>query len=156
MVAAGTVEPIVAPRAPLDVLTQLVVARRLHAPVSLNVLLEECQRTWAWHDCDHDVLERVINAAAGRADGRRVRELPELVERGRDPDDPSAVQTTGFGRVLFYANLGTIPDRGLYQLRRADDGRQIAELDEEFVWERKVGDQITVAGGLLVHQRHQT
>lgn len=146
MVAEGSVEPVVAPRAPLDVLTQLVVARCLHAPISPATILAECQRTWAWHELDHATLERVINAAAGRADGRRVRELPELIEYGRDPDQPDAIQTTGFGRVLFYANLGTIPDRGLYQLRRADDGRQIAELDEEFVWERKVGDQITVAG----------
>ena len=34
----------------------------------------------------------------------------------------------------------TIPDRGYYDLRLMDSGAKIGELDEEFVWERRLGD----------------
>ena len=44
-------------------------------------------------------------------------------------------------RRMIYSSGGTIPDRGYYALRRLDTGAKIGELDEEFVWERHVGDR---------------
>ncbi|HMK64589.1 MAG TPA: ATP-dependent helicase, partial [Thermodesulfobacteriota bacterium] len=41
---------------------------------------------------------------------------------------------------LIYLSGGTIPDRGYYDLRLAETGGKIGELDEEFVWERRIGD----------------
>ena len=35
---------------------------------------------------------------------------------------------------------GTIPDRGYFALRTADTKALLGELDEEFVWERAIGD----------------
>jgi ATP-dependent helicase Lhr and Lhr-like helicase len=35
---------------------------------------------------------------------------------------------------------GVIPDRGYYTMRAADSKARIGELDEEFVWERSIGD----------------
>ncbi|MEI6877047.1 MAG: hypothetical protein WCL50_18185, partial [Spirochaetota bacterium] len=45
---------------------------------------------------------------------------------------------------LLYSSGGTIPNRGLYSLRLDGDGKRIGELDEEFVWERRVGDSFTM------------
>jgi ATP-dependent Lhr-like helicase len=45
-------------------------------------------------------------------------------------------------RVLYMAG-GTIPDRGYFTLRVRESGARIGELDEEFVWERSVGDVFT-------------
>jgi ATP-dependent Lhr-like helicase len=42
--------------------------------------------------------------------------------------------------ALIYREGGTIPDRGYYDLRLADTKAKIGELDEEFVWERSLGD----------------
>jgi len=40
----------------------------------------------------------------------------------------------------IYQLIKSIPDRGYYQIRHADTGAKIGELDEEFVWEARVGD----------------
>ena len=48
---------------------------------------------------------------------------------------------------LLYLSGGTIPDRGYYNLRLEDSRAKIGELDEEFVWERSIGD--TFALGAL-------
>ena len=56
---------------------------------------------------------------------------------------------------LIYLSGGTIPDRGYYHLRvdgggggggggPGSTGARIGELDEEFVWERSVGDTFTL------------
>ena len=45
---------------------------------------------------------------------------------------------------------GTIPERGYFDLRLKESGAKIGELDEEFVWERRIGD--TFALGAQVWQ----
>ena len=45
---------------------------------------------------------------------------------------------------LIYLSGGTIPDRGYYDLRIEESRAKIGELDEEFVWERSVGDTFTL------------
>jgi ATP-dependent Lhr-like helicase len=47
-------------------------------------------------------------------------------------------------RYLIYLAGGTIPDRGYYTLRIQDSKAKIGELDEEFVWERSVGETFTL------------
>src|SRR2546425_4620115 len=41
---------------------------------------------------------------------------------------------------LAVTNPGTIPDRGLYSVNLAEDGRRVGELDEEMVYETRVGE----------------
>ena len=46
--------------------------------------------------------------------------------------------------MILYMSGGTIPDRGYYTMRLEGPGSRIGELDEEFVWERSVGDVFTL------------
>src|SRR5258708_30775273 len=41
---------------------------------------------------------------------------------------------------LAVTNPGTIPDRGLYTVNLVEDGRRVGELDEEMVYETRVGE----------------
>ena len=41
---------------------------------------------------------------------------------------------------LIYLSGGTIPDRGYFDLKLQDTRAKIGELDEEFVWERNIGE----------------
>src|SRR5439155_22802694 len=47
---------------------------------------------------------------------------------------------------LAVTNPGTIPDRGLYTVNRAEDGRRVGELDEEMVYETRVGETFVLGG----------
>jgi ATP-dependent Lhr-like helicase len=47
--------------------------------------------------------------------------------------------------LLLYSSGGVIANRGLYSLRLAD-GTKFGELDEEFVWERRLGDRFNFGG----------
>jgi len=49
----------------------------------------------------------------------------------------------GVERLVYMAG-GTIADRGYFALRLEDSMAKIGELDEEFVWERSLGDSFTL------------
>jgi ATP-dependent Lhr-like helicase len=78
---------------------------------------------------------------AGKYAGSRIRELHPLVSIDRLT---KTVRGKEGALKLLYLSGGTIPDRGSYTLRLAGDRSRIGELDEEFVWERKVGDTFTL------------
>src|SRR5258708_7336825 len=45
---------------------------------------------------------------------------------------------------LAVTNPGTIPDRGLYSVNLVSDGRRVGELDEEMVYETRVGENFVL------------
>ena len=49
------------------------------------------------------------------------------------------VEGDAYSRMLAISAGGTIPDRGLYTVK-TQDGVKLGELDEEFVFEARVGD----------------
>ena len=88
------------------------------------------------------LLTGVVNMLAGTYPSERFAELrPRLVW-----DRASQVLTgrPGAGR-LAVTNAGTIPDRGLFGVHVATEGfPRVGELDEEMVYETRVGEVITL------------
>jgi ATP-dependent Lhr-like helicase len=79
--------------------------------------------------------------AGGPLRRRPIRELRQraLVDRAKN-----TFTTRAGTEFVLYQSGGTIPDRGYYHLRLADSKAVIGELDEEFVWERRLGDQFSL------------
>ena len=57
-------------------------------------------------------------------------------------------------RPLAVANAGTIPDRGLYGVFLADGRAAVGELDEEMVYEARVGQTFLLGASELAHRAH--
>ena len=81
-------------------------------------------------------MHLLLDMLAGRYAGSRVRELKPRLSYDRIEQTVKAQKSALFA---LYNSGGTIPDRGYYKLRHAESGALIGELDEEFVWEAKVG-----------------
>ena len=78
---------------------------------------------------------------AGRYADSRVRELDPRVSVDRI--DNTVEARRGAAR-LVYLSGGTIPDRGYFHLRHQESMAKLGELDEEFVWERSLGDTFSL------------
>jgi ATP-dependent helicase Lhr and Lhr-like helicase len=139
---AGEIEELRIPRNPLDVLAQQVVAMTALDDWPVDELERVVRRSAPFSGLTRPVLEAVLDMLAGRYPGEEFAGLkPRLVWdrvagviRGRPGAQKLAV-TSG----------GTIPDRGLFGvfLPAGDGGRQprrVGELDEEMVYESRVGD----------------
>lgn len=131
------VEQASVPEGCLDVLAQQIVAMACTEEWTAAELLRCIRRAYPYRNLAQRQLEGVLEMLAGRYAFASFRELsPRIVwdavngiVRGR----PGA-------RLIAVTSGGTIPDRGYYGMYLTDRTTRLGELDEEFVFERRVGD----------------
>jgi len=138
---AGEVEPIRYPRNPLDVLAQQIVAMVSMENWTVERLHEVICRAAPFADVSLSILESVLDMLSGRYPSSDFAELrPRLVW-----DRISNVLRAREGsKQIAVTNAGTIPDRGLFGvfISGAESGKaRVGELDEEMVFESRVGDR---------------
>jgi ATP-dependent helicase Lhr and Lhr-like helicase len=142
---AGQIEELRIPRNPLDVLAQHIVAMTAMDDWDLTELEQTVRRAAPFASLTRPVLEAVLDMLAGRYPSdefaglraRLVWDRTTGVLRGRPG-----------GQRLAVTNGGTIPDRGLFGVflaggerdRSGRHSRRVGELDEEMVYESRVGD----------------
>ncbi len=134
------IEALQPPENPLDVLAQVLLSMVVAEPWDLDALYAAVRGTWSYRNLPRRHFELVLEMLAGRYADSRIRELAPRVTIDRVE---GTVKARRGAERLLYLSGGTIPDRGYYHLR-TEDGARIGELDEEFVWERSVGDTFTL------------
>ena len=127
--------------APLDVLAQVIVSMACAETWELDELFAEVRCSYPYRDLDRRQFDAVVQMLAGRYAQTRIRELkPRL---SLDGLEGTAAAQRGAAQAL-YANGGTIPDRGYFQMRHARSNARLGELDEEFVWENREGSRFSL------------
>ncbi len=126
---------------PLDVLAQVIISMTGLEPWDMDELFYFIKTSTPYHHLSRQQFDLVLEMLAGRYADTRLRELKPRISL--DKIDNTLQGKEGVLR-LIYLSGGTIPDRGYYDLRIADSKSKIGELDEEFVWERSIGDTFTL------------
>jgi ATP-dependent Lhr-like helicase len=143
---AGAIESIAVPSNPLDVLAQQVVAMVAMDDWAVGDLLDVVRRTAPFAGLTRGTLEAVLDMLSGRYPSTDFAELRPRLVWDRLTNTLSA--RPGAQRLAVTSG-GTIPDRGLFGVFLASGdtgrtGRRVGELDEEMVYESRVGDVITL------------
>jgi ATP-dependent helicase Lhr and Lhr-like helicase len=133
---AGLIEETRYPRNPLDVLCQQIVAMCAVEDWAVDELLAVLRRAAPYRGLSDEVFEAVLDLLSGRYPSDEFAELRPRIVWDRVAGMVRARQ--GAGR-LAVTNPGTIPDRGLYGVFTPEGGR-VGELDEEMVYESRVGE----------------
>jgi ATP-dependent Lhr-like helicase len=136
----GTIEPVQPVQQPLDVLAQIIISMICTVSWNLDDLYNRIRTCKAYHQLSRKEFDLVIDMLDGRYAETRIRELkPRIfVDKAENVASPARGS-----RLALYLSGGTIPDRGYFQMRHKDTGARIGELDEEFVWEAKTGQNFT-------------
>ena len=135
-VAARDIEPLTPLTNPLDVLCQTIVSMCATETWGVEKMFAVIRASSPYRGLPRNHFDLVLDMLAGRYAGSRVRELKPRIAYDRID---GTVRANKGAQFALYNSGGTIPDRGYYQLRHADSGTLIGELDEEFVWEATVG-----------------
>jgi ATP-dependent Lhr-like helicase len=141
----GQIEQLKMPRNPLDVLAQQIVAMTAMDDWQIGELEQVIRKAAPFSGLTRPVLEAVLDMLAGRYPSEDFGGLrPRLVW------DRTVGTLTGRpgSQRLAISNGGTIPDRGLFGVflagaepdGRGRHSRRVGELDEEMVYESRVGD----------------
>ncbi|WP_093183344.1 DEAD/DEAH box helicase [Sanguibacter gelidistatuariae] len=149
----GSIEALAPLNNPLDVLAQQIVAMVAVADRTVDDVARLVRRSAPFAALGDGVLHAVLDMLSGRYPSEDFGELrARLVwdrTTGRLTARPGALR-------LAVTSGGTIPDRGLYGVflaagadgapddRRARGGKRVGELDEEMVYESRVGDTFTL------------
>jgi len=137
----GEIEELKPVAGPLDVLAQVLLSMVIADDWHSDELFATIRSSDPYHHLPRRHFDLVLQMLAGRYSSSRIRSLRPLVSI--DAIDGTICARPGVER-LIYLSGGTIPDRGYYQLRIEGSGALLGELDEEFVWERSVGDTFTL------------
>ena len=138
---AGEIEELKIPHNPLDVLAQQIVAMTAVDDWLVDELEQTVRRAAPFGGLTRPVLEAVLDMLAGRYPSEDFAGLRPRIVWDRVA---GTIRARPGAQRLAVTNGGTIPDRGLFGVFLASDSsrqpRRVGELDEEMVYESRVGD----------------
>ncbi|MGZ6265787.1 MAG: DEAD/DEAH box helicase, partial [Candidatus Limnocylindrales bacterium] len=141
----GAIEETKLPRNPLDVLAQQMVAMTVREAWQADELFETVRRAAPYESLTRDAFEAVLGMLAGAYPSDEFAELKARVVWDRET---GRVEGRRDARTVAITSGGTIPDRGLYPVflvgEAGTSGRRVGELDEEMVYESRVGEVIAL------------
>ncbi|WP_035751106.1 DNA glycosylase AlkZ-like family protein [Arthrobacter sp. 35W] len=150
---AGQIEPLYIPANPLDILAQQTVAAAALGSIDVEEWFDTVRRSAPFNALPRSAFDATLDLLAGRYPSDEFAEL-----RPRIVWDRVAGTLTGRpgAQRLAVTSGGTIPDRGLFGVyiigteaegvpgtasnSGSRGGRRVGELDEEMVYESRVGD----------------
>ncbi|MEH6822254.1 MAG: DEAD/DEAH box helicase, partial [Dietzia psychralcaliphila] len=135
---SGKIEALFVPANPLDVLAQQTVAACALEPIDAEDWFESVRRTGSFATLPRSAYESTLDLLSGRYPSDEFAELrPRLVW---DRDANTLTGRPGSQRLAVTSG-GTIPDRGLFTVYMVGEKQsRVGELDEEMVYESRVGD----------------
>ena len=138
---SGQIEELKIPHNPLDVLAQQIVAMTALDDWVVDELEQTVRKAAPFGGLTRPVLEAVLDMLAGRYPSEEFAGLRPRIVWDRVA---GTIRARPGAQRLAVTSGGTIPDRGLFGVFLATDtGRQprrVGELDEEMVYESRVGD----------------
>ncbi|MEJ2037434.1 MAG: helicase-related protein, partial [Desulfosarcinaceae bacterium] len=140
-VTRGSIEAAAPMAAPLDVLAQVIVSMCAFETWHPDALYNFVRTMQPYHDLSRRQFDLVLNLLEGRYEQARLRELQPRITYDRVDQ---TLSTRKGALLALYTSGGVIPDRGYFSLRHAQSGARIGELDEEFVWEARIGQVFTL------------
>ncbi|GAA4478584.1 ATP-dependent helicase [Rhodococcus olei] len=135
---AGRIEALAVPANPLDILAQHTVAACALDPIDAGVWFDAVRRTGNFATLPRSAFDATLDLLAGRYPSDEFAELRPRLVWDRDAD----VLTGRPGsQRLAVTSGGAIPDRGLFTVYMVGEkASRVGELDEEMVYESRVGD----------------
>src|SRR5215217_7620373 len=139
---AGAIEAMRYPRNPLDVLAQQIVAMVAMDDWTIDDLEALVRRAAPFAELPRSALDSVLDMLSGRYPSDEFAELrPRL---NWDRVEGRLVGRPGAQRLAVTSG-GTIPDRGLFGVFLVGErATRVGELDEEMVYESRVGEVFTL------------
>ncbi|UGT39486.1 DEAD/DEAH box helicase [Nocardia yamanashiensis] len=134
----GQIEELQVPAHPLDILAQQTVAACALEPLDADAWFETVRATGSYAALPRSAYESVLDLLAGRYPSDEFAELrPRIVW---DRDAGTLTGRPGAQRLAVTSG-GAIPDRGLFPVFMVGEkASRVGELDEEMVYESRVGD----------------
>ncbi|GAB88374.1 ATP-dependent helicase [Gordonia rhizosphera] len=140
----GAIEELRVPRNPLDILAQQTIAAAAIDDLDVDHWFDVVRRAAPYRELGRQVFEATLDLISGRFPSDEFAELRPRVTWDRE--NGTLAGRRGAQRLAVTSG-GSIPDRGLFGVFMVGTGRgrgekstRVGELDEEMVYESRIGD----------------
>ncbi|MEE3848817.1 ATP-dependent helicase [Gordonia sp. LSe1-13] len=134
----GAIEELRVPQNPLDILAQQTIAAAAVDDLDVDRWFDVVRRAAPYRELGRQVYEATLDLISGRFPSDEFAELRPRVTWDRDAG--TLVGRRGAQRLAVTSG-GSIPDRGLFGVFMVGEkATRVGELDEEMVYESRVGD----------------
>ncbi|MFW0796050.1 ATP-dependent helicase [Gordonia sp. CPCC 205515] len=134
----GAIEELRVPQNPLDILAQQTIAAAAIDDLDVEHWFDVVRRAAPYRELARGVYEATLDLIAGRFPSDEFAELRPRVTWDRDTGTLSGRRGA---QRLAVTSGGSIPDRGLFGVFMVGEkSTRVGELDEEMVYESRVGD----------------
>ncbi|MEO5534662.1 MAG: ATP-dependent helicase [Pseudolysinimonas sp.] len=140
----GLIEALRVPQNPLDILAQQTVAAVALETLDVEGWFETVRRSAPFATLPRSAYEATLDLLAGRYPSDEFAELRPRIVWDRVA---GTIEGRPGAQRLAVTSGGTIPDRGMFGVfivGTAEGARRVGELDEEMVYESRVGDVIAL------------
>jgi ATP-dependent helicase Lhr and Lhr-like helicase len=134
---AGEIEETHIPENCLDVLSQQIVAEVALQDWSRLELYRLFRQSYCYRHLTENTFDRVVDMLSGQYEDLELRALQPRITWDKINDQLVARRGS---RLLAIMNGGTIADRGYYGVYLSGNNTRLGEMEEEFVFESRVGD----------------
>ena len=131
------IEPILELKKPLDLMCQHLISMAAVGEYSVSEATEILKNAWAYRNLTEDDVRWALSMLAGDYEHALDKPVRARILYDRIHDTFSGDKYTS---LLALSSGGTIPDRGWYAVY-TQDGTRLGELDEEYVFEARLGDK---------------
>ncbi|TYQ15818.1 UNVERIFIED_CONTAM: ATP-dependent Lhr-like helicase [Acetivibrio alkalicellulosi] len=122
----------------LDILSQHIVSMSCEGKWNEEDMFSLIRQAWSYKNLKENDFKKVLSMLAG--DYEHKEDIPVKPRISWDRHSKT-IEGTSYSRMLAISSSGTIPDRGAFAVYLEDQKTRIGELDEEFVFESRVGDR---------------
>ncbi|MEM1575566.1 MAG: ATP-dependent helicase [Nitrososphaerota archaeon] len=139
------------PKNCLDVLAQHIVGMALNKKWNIKDALKVIKRSYCYHDLNEETFKKLLHYLAGH-----YLDLKDQKVYGKiwyDENDGMFGKRGKYTRIIYYLNIGTIPDEVKVDVYKLPDKKYIGNIEEGFLERLKPGD-IFVLGGKLYEFRY--
>ncbi|NEG95838.1 ATP-dependent helicase [Bifidobacterium sp. SMB2] len=143
---SGDIETFAVPANPLDVLAQQTVAAAAMDPLNADDWYHTVRRSAPFANLPRTMFDAVLAMMSGAYSSEAFAAFRPILLWDRNT---GAITARPGAQRLAVTSGGTIPDRGTYSVVLPDElakngPKRVGELDEEMVYESRVGDVITL------------
>lgn len=135
---AGEIEAVEPQNMCMDILAQHLISMAVAETYTVGDALKICRSCSCYRDLTEAQQTRVLSMLAGDDEHEADRPVSPRVNYDRLS---GTVSGSNYSRMLALSSGGTIPDRGLFAVMLEDGVTRLGELDEEFVFEARLGDK---------------
>jgi ATP-dependent helicase Lhr and Lhr-like helicase len=143
----GFIDGISIPENCLDVLVQHLFGMAIVAPMDIEEMKRVVRQCYCYRNLSDADFMSVINYLAGNLEGMEDRSI-----YGKIWYDPETGKRGKLARMIYYTNIGTIPDEFSCDVMTRSDQKWVGKLDEQYMEKLQKGDVFVLGGKFFEFQ----